>query len=423
MDKIAFYIIPPEITYFSAIITKLPPELVDIHIGPINATVRNLDFLNNNEKKHVDYLQSSNYNVYPLNADIISKYGCVAVSSMFMSPYQHVIKWYQHQQGNYVYLLHSAGHNCRAGDSPSSFYLMAHQRQAETPDINKFTKRNSPELFKAIMALPHRMRNEFSVSGLYHLGEWKKKRNTSKEKLKGELEDNLGITLNPHKPVVFFIQAHHHHCQQLKIGLQKLAEHVVLIVKPHIQPLEIPSAIMWKDTSYAPNLPRFAADFILTGYHSGTLVSSSMLGLKAIPYYTSLMNKNYPWERKSITSHKVYNKNQKESGSITCDILSNLNPPIDITNTEAILQRMLDNAWWDDYNAKLPGAQNKIFGSYAIEDAPGIAAKLLLRVLFRGTFGDAALAVQPRLEYAEKVTNLLKGWSQTRDSPRPTQRY
>lgn len=408
MEKIAFYITPEEIPYFGPIVRCLPPELVDVHIGSTHKHIRDFQGFDSHVCQSLDELAGSGYKLIPMEPDSLGNYGCVAMTSMFIGPMQSIFDWQRQKHERLVFLIHSVEDACYASDFASSFYILAHQRQAETHETNKVIRRENPDLFKRIMAWPRKWRNEFATAGLYHLGEWAEKRHAPRDQLKAELEQALGKDLDPDKPVVFALEALHCHVPHFKTGLEQLAPHVNLVVKP-LSGMDIPGAYMWHNPSYAPNLPRFAADYILAGYHSGTLASSTMLGLKVIPFYTRKIQMSFPWmSPQYLITWEQYTQSEVEKGSLTPEILEKLNTPVDIMDTASILKRLASSHWWRHYASRLPEVQRQIFGMYEIEKAPAVAATMLIKVLLKDTFGEASLAVQPRVEYAQEIEAFLR---------------
>lgn len=257
--------------------------------------------------------------------------------------------------------------------------------------------------FAQLMRLPREMRNEFAYSGPYHIGDWAEKRHCSRAHLRSMLEEKLGCALDARKPVVAFLLDEVSHLNQVGVALEQLALHVNLVCKIGLMPPPC-GAYVWPEEGFAPNLLRFAAEYILAGYHSGTLASSTMLGLPVIPYYTPLTYEGGRGKRKKrLGGHKVYLPGNFTSDNICIDILDQLNPPVNLMDTSAILDRMDDTSWWTDYTARLPTAQKNIFGDYCIDGAASKTAALLVRAVTHGTFGEDADAVRLRPEYGTLV--------------------
>lgn len=258
-------------------------------------------------------------------------------------------------------------------------------------------KDKNPELFRQALALPREMINEYAYTGLYHLGEWEEKRLAPKAQLRAELEQKLQCSLPDDKPVVAFLQDEFCHPRQVTKALEALAPYVTLVIKGQGIP-DIEGTYIWKDGGFAPNLLRFAADYILAGYHSGTLASSTMLGLRVIPYYTSLIYFNGPILGK-LDKYTRYMPGHYKGGHVCVDIIQNINPPLDLLDTNAVLDRISDESWWISYAQGLPDAQKTIFGDYAISGAASKTARLLIRACGHGSFGEDVTTIGLRPEF------------------------
>lgn len=121
------------------------------------------------------------------------------------------------------------------------------------------------------------------------------------------LERKLGANLPKEKPIIAFFVDEYCDKTQVEEGVKKLASYASIIIKSYRGWLmqDVPETYNWPDTGYAPNLLRFGADYILAGYQSGTLSTSTMLGLKIIPYYTDPVYINGNWD-KAVTSSYTY---------------------------------------------------------------------------------------------------------------------
>ena len=266
----------------------------------------------------------------------------------------------------------------------------------------KVSSSENPLLFKKFSSLPRHVLNEYAWAGPYHFGDWLEKRFLEKSVLYAELEEKLKRELDPSKPVVAFLESWYNHPGQMKAALEKLAPHVNLIIKK-LTPMDIPGAYLWPDDSFAPNLLRFASDFILASYRSGTLTSSTMLGLPVIPYYTSLVSQDW-FVRSKWTSYKLLMPEKYEGKDMCVDILTTINPPIDLLETDKLLERMNSPDWWRAYQQALPAAQKAIFGEYEIEGAAARAARLLVRITGTGSFGNDVAALRLRPEFATSLS-------------------
>lgn len=300
-----------------------------------------------------------------------------------------------------VMMCHSVDAVIGAGDKPPHWYLFASQRQAEGKERNKVSRSDNVRLFNYLMSLPAALRDEFAYSGPYHIGHWAAKRHDSKALLQQELAETYRYSFDPNKPVVAFLEDEFCHEQQVIDGLKRLAPHVNLVVKGR-ELLSIPGVFVYPNYAYAPNLLRFAADYILAGYHSGTLASSTMLGLPVVPYYTTMVFYRGRLYGKRAR-YTCYLDRPLGKSDMRLDILESLNSPLDLQNTEALLERFSDGAWWAEYTRRLPAVQQAIFGNYAIDGAAEKTAQLIKRVFEQESFGEATTAVRLRPEAGRVV--------------------
>ncbi len=383
---------PKEINYFAPVIKNLPPDLVDILLMNYG---RPLD------QEGLEKISSWGYSASFLEHDKIGKYHSVAISSMLLNPDWTEFDFSRTRKPNLIALFHATDLLGCAQKMAANSYILANQRQAEMPEPGKTTPASDPSLFAKLMELPREMTNQFAFSGPYHLGEWDQKRHTPKEALKEELEGVMGIKFPAGKPLVLFMEDEFLHAGQAVPALEALAKNVNLVVKP-TRLGAIPGAFLWQDPSYAPNLLRFAADFILCGYHSGTLSTATMLGLRAIPYYTPLIH--WDGKRNKFSSHLAYMPGYFPGKHICVDIIKDFNKPLNLMETESILDRITDENYWQEYQKRLPLAQKNIFGDYVIDNAAEKTAKLILQIFNRNSFGKDTAAIGLRAEY---ITSLI----------------
>ena len=405
MGKFCFFVHQNELAYFKGVIKVLPKELVDVYVGPTTERIDNFDNLSSDIKNNIGILQDDGYKIYPINPDKLWHYRGIVLSASFFWGNQTLFNWDGKRKKSMIGLFHACDGPASTTSLPASHYICAHKRQAQIYEQNKVSRDTNPELFNSLMNLPHILRNEYSYSGPYHIAEWAEKRLLPREQLQSELEEKLQCTFKKNKPIIAFLQDEFCHPRQVYDALKKLAPHCNLCIKSYSFE-DVPGAYLLKDKSMAPNLLRFAADYILAGYHSGTLASSTMLGLCAIPYYTNLIYFR-GWRRGTLSKYTAYCPGYFKNEHVCVDILNLINPPINLMDTESILERFYDKTWWSVYRQKLSAAQKTIFIDYDIQGAAHKTAKLLLKVFARGSFGDDAVSVSLRPEYGS-LNNLHK---------------
>lgn len=402
MKELAFYMSPYEMAYFGSIIKNLPKEFVDIHVGHLDRKIADFSALKPEYKAQIDKFADFGYSVLPLDPAKLDNYRAAAMSTELYGPASNLFDWQKKRQTRLVALVHSTYLPLETTGFAPNYYLLASRREAEHCETLKVSQRAAPSLFKKFSSLPRHVLNEYAWTGPYHFGDWLEKRFLDKSVLRAELEEKLKTELDPSKPVVAFLESWYNHPGQMKAALEKLAPHVNLIIKK-LMPLDIKGAYLWPDDSFAPNLLRFASDFILASYRSGTLTSSTMLGLPVIPYYTSLISKDW-FTRSKWGSYKLLMPENYEGKDMCVDILTKINPPIDLFETDRLLERMNSRDWWISYQQALPGAQKAIFGDYEIEGAAARAARLLARITGTGSFGKDVAALRLRPEFATYIS-------------------
>lgn len=388
-----------EIVYNSQVVECFSPDSIDISIRDLNNdcfTGATAAFSGLSHLQELGYKVSRMDDVKKIRQyrNIIMNSGCFGRLGEFRDE--------KLSHSRCVMMCHAVDTAIGAGDKAPHWYLFASQRQAEIKERNKVSLSDNARLFSYLMSLPAAVRDEFSYSGPYHIGRWAERRHESKALLQQELAETYGYSLAPNKPVVAFLEDEYCHEQQVIDGLKHLAPHVNLVVKGR-DLLSIPGVFVYPNYAYAPNLLRFAADYILAGYHSGTLASSTMLGLPAVPYYTTMVfykGGRFVGKRARYT---CYLERTPGKNDMCLDILESLNSPVDLQNTEALLERFSDGAWWAEYSRRLPAVQQAIFGNYTIDGAAEKTAQLIKRVFEQETFGEATTAVRLRPEAGRVV--------------------
>ncbi|WP_291325443.1 hypothetical protein [Desulfovibrio sp. UCD-KL4C] len=282
-------------------------------------------------------------------------------------------------------------------DLPSAhFSIRAHKCIAAPSDafVNVITKDNL-DLFKQATTFPVHSKIEFAYTGPYHIAEWTKKREHQKKEFRAELEETIARKLPEDKPVIAFFKDELTYEKSIIHGLKKLSKHATVIYKPFEENDPCILALgkhvtLWPSINYAPNLLRFASDFIFAGYSSGTLSSSIMLGLKVLPYYTEQV---YIKGRaaKELGSYKTFMPRPPYTHT-NARCLAGYGEFFDLENTANILKAINSENFWNSYSKRLPEIQKIAFGDYTLEDPEIKTSKLILRAFIKGSFGmDASI--------------------------------
>lgn len=393
MRPIVWVVRPKEINFYRPVISCLDINLVDIMVDTPELRLT--------YNTGMAALQDSGFRFSKLDTDRVADYKHIVLNSNLISrrgPLYDKIP----SESQCIALKHSVDTIHYSYQIAAHWFLGASQRQVESPESNKVLRSQQPKLFERLMSLPMALRNEYAYSGPYHLGEWLRKRQTPKAELQQELEKFIGCSFDGDKPVVAFLQDEFCHEQQVADGLRRLSQHVNLVVKASPFLSGLPGIFAYPNDEYNPNLLRFASDLILAGYRSGTLASSTMLGLPVIPYYTSMVfiggRSTGKRARYSMSLERLSQKDE-----IDIKILQTLNPPVNLQDTDKLLERIDNHDWWMEYRRRLPETQKSIFGDYDMNNAAERTAELVLRVFEKGTFGDAVAAVRLRPEFGNLV--------------------
>lgn len=240
---------------------------------------------------------------------------------------------------------------------------------------------------------------EYTYTGPYHINiESMPKTNEQRKELKQQLAERLRVNIDVNSTLIVCLEDEISKANQLIDGLNAISNKCQIIFKP-LRSLNSPllesldnRVIVFRDEAYAPNLLRFACDYLLCGFKSGTFHSSLMVGVKCIPFYTPLVmctstGELCPWS----------------------DCLPNGVDPLHNTSSELIYAywpfyfNILDtdtlidvffgseySAWFDDNITKL---QNLIFGKYDREKADIHTAERILTFAAKGTFGSLCNAI------------------------------
>ena len=396
MNKYVWIMALSELMYNSEVIKCFPSDSLDIYIRT-HTLCSNILSERQIKFSGLAYLRELGYRIYMLdNIEKIQQYDSIIMNSQALRPNSE-FHGQTFPHARCLMTVHAVDSYVTIADKAAAHWaLFSSQRQAEMKEDNKISASENSHLFNYIMSLPTALHDEFSYSGPYHIGKWAQKRSHPKKLLQEELAETFHFDFAPDKPIVAFLRDEFCHEQQVVEGLRHLAPHVNLVVKGRSLS-QIPGIFVYPDIGYAPNLLRFAADYILAGYFSGTLASSTMLGLPVIPYYTPMITPHGQSSNRRARYTYFLDRTRRPS-DIRLDILETVNPPLNLQNTEELLARFADTDWWAEYSRRLPTAQQAIFGNYTIDDAAEKTAALIKKVFEQGTFGVDTTAVRLRPE-------------------------
>ena len=402
MATCAFLCSPKSLKMFQPIIENMPSDYIDICfiLSPEEeargVTLDDFSFCS----EDIGSLKKKGYTVQIISPRDVEDYPQVIADVLhYKQSYQPILAPILHKKQRTLSLFHNV--DSFAIHEGEHYCIYAHQKHALRPMPNRACRSLQPDVFKQLQELPQEVKTEFSYTGPFHLGEWETKRLLPKAELRAELEEYLQTKLPVDRPIVAFLQDEIGHDGQTVQGLAKLAEYATIIAKP-LTPLNLPSSILqWPSKSFAPNLLRFASDFMLAGFHSGTFASSLMLGLHVIPYHTRIVYKNGR-AAGHLGNYKSFLHLEKTGNPHICPYcIEQMGFTMDLEDTKGIVDLMNNNTFWDDYHARLPQMQKSIFGDYIIEGAAQKTAMLAMRALVKGSFGTDTEAIQIRPEFIE----------------------
>ena len=237
---------------------------------------------------------------------------------------------------------------------------------------------------------------EVAYSGPYHFDRFAPANDEEKILLRNKITEKYGFHFEKNKIVIFVLEDEFSIHKQLIYCIDKLSKNrnLVIIFKsfPSINSdlfTDKKNILTINDNTVAPNLFRFASDFILAGYRSGSFISSLMCGLPVIPYY-SRIEKNkitnspffpfrYAYERFTLSRCLMF----------SFFIFSEYNFLFDLIDIRRIEKTIFGNDFTSWYTKNIQFIQNLVFGDYYNgEDAAKKAAEYIIEFSSKHTLGD-----------------------------------
>lgn len=244
---------------------------------------------------------------------------------------------------------------------------------------------------------------ELCYTGPYHIGEFLEKRPDEKPRIKAELAEQLGIDIPGNKPLVFILEDEICHMGQLAYAANHMSQYATVIFKTYLPATDRRLAKFNSDVHIfrgpdAPNLLRFAADFICCGYMSGSFTTSVMLGQDVLPYYSRLLcSHNLKLARFNMERYENFTPIPepifRSSKHILYSIFYNENKLLDLVNAKSFKNAILGTEYKNWYHSVLPSLQKEVFGDYLLEGAPQKTADYIMRFVAEGTLGKDCTAV------------------------------
>lgn len=239
-------------------------------------------------------------------------------------------------------------------------------------------------------------KSEICVTGPFHFGNFLQPAYQSKQYNRLLLESILKRKLDEDKPVLCFFEDEISNFKHVQRCLNKLADNCTVILKLLRQP-DYPSlskdVIVYSDTECAPNILRFASDFVMCGKQSGTFYSSLINKLPVIPYYSRvsrlLNNKFY----KTTINHTIHPASMQIFLATKYVIEAKWPYFFDLLNVNAISDAILSTNYITWYRNNISKLVTELFGAHHLDDAVQLTAENIIRFAASGTFGDNCAAV------------------------------
>lgn len=244
---------------------------------------------------------------------------------------------------------------------------------------------------------------EICHTGLYHIGEFLERRHEKKSQLKAELAEQLGIDIPQDKPLIFLLEDELCHIGQIAYAANHMAEYATVIYKS-LLPVADPRLAKFSSKVHmlrgplAPNLPRFAADFVCCGYMSGSFTTSVMLGQNVLPYYSRLLrisSKPHPhFPPKTYDTFKTLPEACfRSAANIIYAKFYEEGRLLDLAKADSFKNAIQGTEYREWYQSVLPSLQKEAFGDYLLDGAPQKTADYIMRFVKEGTLGKDCTAV------------------------------
>ena len=229
------------------------------------------------------------------------------------------------------------------------------------------------------------------IAGIIHLGEWAQVKD-SKADLKRRLARRLGMNFDPALPLLVYYTCSSNDHKEADIGLAKLAAHANVLIKSKSNGpcyAEGKNIFLFSDKYWGTWLPKFAADYFLTGCDSGALSTALMLGLPVIPVYTQYIDTLHhggadAGDIQQGAARRRFRAFPQGIRGVNFSIIKDITP-ICLSDTGMIMDRIRDGEYWKRYEENVPAIQDRIFGRYYTQDAAARAAAAIKNMLQHGT--------------------------------------
>jgi len=240
------------------------------------------------------------------------------------------------------------------------------------------------------------------IAGLIHVGDWAQVKG-SKSDLKRQLAQQFDVRFNPALSLLVYYTCSSNDHKEADIGLAKLSAYANVLIKSKSNGpsyAEGKNICIFSDKYWGTWLPKFAADYFLTGCDSGALSTAVMLGLPVIPVYTRYIDALHQGgadagnAQHDAKTQRFRHFPQGIKG-VNASIIKYITP-ICISDTRGIVDRIHNADYWKSYAENIPAIQRRILGRFYTQDAAARAAAYVKNILQHGTMLSPDIAALNR---------------------------
>lgn len=375
--KFCLYIFPAGLSYIAIIIRHIPADMIDI--------------IFKGDSYDPDMLKGiglASYNILPQSE--LPNYQYILADNICRPPVQ--------KGQTLISFFHGADASGAWNTTNTGAYFVPSQEAAYVGSL-----RLVGDEYKLLKNLDSTQKCEICYSGPYHIEPERK----PKQELRRQVEEQYGFKFDPDRPVVLIIESAYCDLGQLFYAVRHLCQYANVIYKAWSD-FETPIfpgdeyLFMVRETNWANNLLRYASDFIMAEYDSGSLISSLMLDLPIIPYYSRLViDKVPPGQGAHRYEDEIpaqvllpYRKYFGRHFTYLCRAyLHQHNLLVDVLDSARIRDLIAGGRYPEEFGPHFRILQNEAFGDYLREDAAEYTAAMLLKFVEKGTFGKDCSAI------------------------------
>lgn len=211
------------------------------------------------------------------------------------------------------------------------------------------------------------------------------------------LAEAAGANLDAGKPFILFVEGGFSSPRQIVYCLNRLARDCVIMFKPYLPNGYDQYGGLGENILRFPDDPsllvtaKLAADFIMAEFYKGTFLSSIVLGLPVIPFYSrplcGIIGK------RGLTSQKRFEYINGIDNYPYRFLYQNFRRVFDLINIGELKKAIFEPEYLAWYRQNLPLLQKGAFGDYFLEEAAEKTAEYILRFAKVGTLGKDGLAL------------------------------